>query len=152
MQVQYRLAGRKNDMALSAFDDKSKSPQAGDLERTLGAASAHWDSLIAHVSSEYAPLELTWGFAGAKWGWSLRLKQKKRTVLYMTPCKGLFLAGFALGEKAVRAAHDGSLPHSVLACIDEAKKYAEGRAVRLEIKNEKDLEATKRLAAIKMAN
>ncbi|MDP6734325.1 MAG: DUF3788 family protein [Gammaproteobacteria bacterium] len=75
------------DMALSAFDDKSKQPQAGDLKKTLGRASAHWDNLIAHIAAEYAPLEETWNYAGRNWGWSLRLKQKKRTVLYMTPCK-----------------------------------------------------------------
>ena len=120
-------------MALSAFDDKSKQPRVGDLKRTLGKASAHWDGLIAHIAAEYAPLEQTWNFSGANWGWSLRLKQKKRTVLYMTPCRGLFLVGFALGEKAVKAAHDSPLPDSILTVIDEAKKYTEGRAVRIEI-------------------
>ena len=36
--------------------------------------------------------------------------------------------------------------------IDEAKKYAEGRGIRIEIRKKKDLEITKKLAAIKMAN
>jgi hypothetical protein len=139
-------------MALSAFDDKAKPPKAGELERTLGRTAAHWVDLTAHLASEYAPLEETWNFAGKSWGWSLRLRQKKRTVLYMTPCRKHFLVGFALGEKAVKAAHESSLPESTLAVIDEAKKYAEGRAVRLEIKNKKDLEIAKKLAAIKMAN
>lgn len=139
-------------MALSAFDDKAKPPRPVDLKRVLGRTSVHWQSLIAHIASEYAPLDETWGFAGAAWGWSLRLKQKKRTVLYMTPCKGYFLAGFALGEKAAKAAHDSALPESILTVIDEAKKYAEGRAVRIEIKSKRVLEATKKLAAIKMAN
>ena len=95
---------------------------------------------------------MIWGFAGAAWGWSLRLKQKKRTILYMTPGRGFFFVGFALGERAVKAAHESALPETVLAVIDGAKKYAEGRAVRLEIKNKKDLEAAKKIAAIKMAN
>jgi hypothetical protein len=139
-------------MALSAFDDKKKKPRASDLEKMLGRTSTHWQNLIAHIAAEYPPLDETWNFAGAKWGWSLRLKQKKRTVLYMTPCKGHFLVGFALGEKAVKAARGGALPDSVLAVIDGAKKYAEGRAVRLEIRNKKDLENAKKLSSIKMAN
>lgn len=139
-------------MALSAFDDKSKKPGAGNLKRMLGRTSAHWDNLKNHIAAEYAPLDETWNFAGANWGWSLRLKQKKRTVLYMTPCKGHFLVGFVLGEKAVRAALDSGLPDSILKAIDEAKKYAEGRGVRIEIRNKKNLEITKKLAAIKMAN
>ena len=137
-------------MALSAFDDKSKRPRRSDLEATLGRTSVHWNSLVSHVAAEYEPLEETWMFAGAKWGWSLRLKQKKRTVLYMTPCQRHFLVGFVLGEKAVRAARASGLPDSVLEIIDGAKKYAEGRGVRIEIKNKKDVEIAKRLAAIKM--
>ena len=139
-------------MALSAFDDKSKKPQGSDLKRTLKRASTHWDSLISHVASEYPPLDETWNFSGAKWGWSLRLRQKKRTVLYMTPCEGHFLVGFALGEKAVKAAHRSTLSDSVLTIIDGARKYAEGRAVRIEIRTKKDLENAKKLSSIKMAN
>jgi hypothetical protein len=121
-------------MALSAFDDKAKKPSKSSLRTTLGRTSTHWDNLVAFIASEYAPLDETRNFAGAAWGWSLRLKQKKRTVLYMTPCRGHFLVGFALGEKAVKAAQDIGLPKDVLSLIDEAKKYAEGRAVRLEIR------------------
>ena len=91
-------------------------------------------------------------FSGEKWGWSLQLKRKKRTILYMTPCKKHFLAGFALGEKAVKAAHESDLPGSVLTLIDSARKYAEGRGVRIEVRTKKDLESTQKLAAIKMAN
>jgi len=139
-------------VALSAFDDKSKEPQAADLRSTLGRSSGHWDSLEAHIAADFAPLEKTWTFAGAKWGWSLRLKQKKRTVLYMTPCSKHFLVGFALGEKAVKAAHAAPLSEPVLAIIDGASKYAEGRGVRLIVKTKKDLAAVKALAAVKMAN
>lgn len=139
-------------MALSAFDDKSKKPRVSDLKTTLGRTFTHWDNLMTYLAEEYAPLIEKWNFAGAKWGWSLQLKQKKRTVLYMTPCEKHFLVGLVLGEKAVKAAHDSSLPESVLAIIDGAKKYAEGRGVRLEIRKKKDLDSVKKLAAIKMAN
>jgi hypothetical protein len=139
-------------MALSAFDDKSKKPRASDLKRMLSRTSTHWDNLTTHIASEYPPLDETWSFSGANWGWSLRLKQKKRTVLYMTPCRGYFLVGFVLGEKAVKSAHGSTLPDAILTVIDGAKKYAEGRAVRIEIRNKKDLENAKVLSSIKMAN
>jgi len=139
-------------MALSAFDDKTKKPGAAELNRRLGRTNVHWDELTTHIASEYAPLDERWNFSGAKWGWSLRLKQKKRTVLYMTPGKKQFLVGFVLGERAVKAARDSSLPDSILTVIDNARKYAEGRGVRIEIRNKKDLEIAKKLATIKMAN
>ena len=117
----------------------------------MGRAGARWDELVAYISSEYAPLTTKWGFAGAKWGWSLRLTQKKRTVLYMTPQERYFLVGFALGEKAVRAANAIPLDESVLALIDQAPKYAEGRGVRMAVRTKRDIETVKRLAAVKMA-
>ena len=139
-------------MALSAFDDKSQEPQASDLRSVLGRSSALWESLVAHLEAEFTPLDAIWIFGGAKWGWTLRLKQKKRTVLYLTPCSKHFIVGFALGEKAVRAAHAVPLSDSILATIDGAPKYPEGRGVRVEVRFKKDLEAVKVLAAVKMTN
>jgi hypothetical protein len=139
-------------MALSAFDDKAKKPRPSDLNKMLGRPATHWENLITHLAAEYPPLDQTWVYGGANWGWSLRLKQKKRAILYLTPRKGFFHAGFALGEKAVKAAHNARLPASLLGAIDSAQKFAEGRAVRLDVKSKKDLQHVQKLAAIKMAH
>ena len=139
-------------MALSIFDDKSNRPQADKLAEALGRTSRLWDQLRAFLSSQYDPLTEDWGFSGQNWGWALRLKHKKRTVLYLTPCKRHFLVGFVLGEKAVKAAHQTDLPASVLDSIDSARKYAEGRGVRIEVRTKKDLSTVEKLATIKMTN
>ncbi len=139
-------------MALSAFDDKSKKPGEEDLAATLGNAFSLWNELISLVSSRFAPLSMEWGYASKSTGWGLRLKTEKRAILYMTPCEGYFLASFALGEKAVKAAHASDLPRSVLEAIDNAKKYAEGRGVRLEVRSAGDVRSVEKLAVIKMAN
>jgi Protein of unknown function (DUF3788) len=138
-------------MALSAFDDKAKQPEDADLSMTLKRSFALWNKLKTLIAARFTPLSFEWGFAGKAYGWGLRLKHKKRTVLYMTPCEGHFLASFALGEKAVKAAHNSDLPTSILAAIDSAKKYAEGRGVRLEVRNAKDVRHVEKLAVIKMS-
>ena len=139
-------------MALSAFDEKTRQPRAAELRGVLGRSAAHWGSLIARIQADFAPIDESWTFAGAQWGWSLRLRHKKRTVLYMTPCAKHFVVGFALGEKAVEAAKSHSLPEAVRAGIDGAKTYAEGRAVRIEVRTKRDLAAVLTLAAAKMAH
>ncbi|MFH1698997.1 MAG: DUF3788 domain-containing protein [Candidatus Zixiibacteriota bacterium] len=139
-------------MALSIFDDKSKIPQKDELAITLGRAIKQWDSLKSHLANVYEPLTETWIYSGKAWGWALRLKQKKRAVVYLTPCKGYFHAGLSLGEKAANAAHKSDLPVSVMNIIDVAKKYAEGRAIRMEIRNAKTVSAIIKLISIKMAN
>ena len=139
-------------MALSALDDKSKTPQDGDLVEVLGRAKQRWDELRALASLRYEPLTEHWSFSGKQYGWSLGLKRKKRTVLYLIPCKRHFLVAFVLGEKAVKAARQSDLPAAVVKSINTAKKYVEGRGVRLEVRTKKDLAPVEKLAAIKMAN
>jgi Protein of unknown function (DUF3788) len=138
-------------MALSVFDDKARQPEDTDLATALKHSFVFWNELKTLMEARFTPLSLQWGFAGQTYGWGLRLKHKKRTILYMTPCKGYFLASFALGEKAVNAAYRSDLPPSVLQLIDSAKKYAEGRGVRLEVRNASDLRHVEMLAVIKMS-
>jgi len=139
-------------MALSFFDDRSVPPAEDALHAALGAAAPLWQDLRARIGRRFSPLVETWGFSGKSTGWGLRLKRGERTILYMTPRQGHFLVSFALGEKAVKAAHGSDLPPAVLQVIDRAPKYAEGRGVRLELRGLDELAAIETLAEIKMAN
>jgi hypothetical protein len=139
-------------MALSAFDDKACAPADPALEAMLGRAGRLWTRLRHDLQEAHGPLIEEWNFSGKAYGWSFRLKQPKRTLVYMTPCRAHFLASFALGEKACRAARSAGLPASVLALIDAAPKYAEGRGVRIPVRTKGDLGSVESLAAIKAAN
>jgi hypothetical protein len=138
-------------MALSAFDDRQRRPGAPELQQVLGRSRASWELLLDRLAAAHAPLEQTWTYSGSRWGWGLRLRHRRRTILHLTPQRGRFLAGFALGEKAVQAAHESRLPEHVLEQIDGAPRYAEGRAVRLEVRNQRDVAHVVKLAAVKMA-
>jgi hypothetical protein len=139
-------------MALSALDDESRRPTDADLDRVLGKARPLWQDLLARVARSFPQATTEWGFASKGTGWGLRLRQPKRTILYMTPCVGYFLASFALGEKAARAALASGLPAPILDAIRSAKKYAEGRGVRIEVRRKADLPAIERIALLKMEN
>lgn len=139
-------------MALSAFDDKASPPGDRALEDMLGRAGSLWVRLKNDLQDAHGPLIEEWNFSGKAYGWSFRLKQKKRTIVYMTPCRAYFLASFALGEKACRAAHAAGLPAAVLAVIDDAPRYAEGRGVRIAVRSRHDLDGVVSLVAIKVAS
>jgi hypothetical protein len=139
-------------MSLGIFNDKSKQPSEDELKAKLGSTFTFWNDLKKLIASKFAPVNEEWGFTSKKTGWGLRLKGENRTILYMTPCEGYFLASFALGEKAVKAAHESDLPASVLKIIDNAPKYAEGRGVRLEVRDTNDVRVVEKLAVAKMAN
>jgi hypothetical protein len=57
-----------------------------------------------------------------------------------------------LGDKAVSAARKSGLPERVLKMLGEAKRYAEGTALRIEVSSPEDLELVKTLARIKVEN
>ena len=137
-------------MALSALDDKSQVPTESALAVVLGPAKELWDELCESLASEFPPLTQKWSYSGKQWGWSLALKQKKRTIVYLTPSEAFFYAGFALGERAVVAARRGRLPPSVLQVIETSRKYAEGRAVRLEVHIAEDIGHILEVTAAKM--
>jgi hypothetical protein len=139
-------------MALSILDDKSKKPNDNNLMEALGRTKRLWDDLINHIIQEYEPVTQEWNYAGEKYGWSLRLKRKKRTILYLIPSRRHFLCAFVFGGKATEAARESDLSSDILKTINEAPVYGEGRGFRLEVKKKQDVESMKKLAIIKMAN
>ena len=136
-------------MALSAFDDKTRPPTDDQLRSVLGKAHGSWVKLLALVADRIEPVSEVWKFST---GWSLRVLRKDRVILYMTPQQNQFLVSFALGEKAVGAAHASRLSASVLKAIDDAPRYGEGRGVRIPVRGGSQLTTLARLAQIKHEN
>jgi hypothetical protein len=137
-------------MALSAFEDEDHRPGPAELKVTLGKTAVLWEDLISHIGARHPPITELWHFGGSKYGWSLRLKRRERIVLYLIPQRGDFLAGVVLGEKAVQTAQKQGLPADVLAMVDRAPRYAEGRGVRFTVTTQRDVKAAVDLAAAKM--
>ena len=136
-------------MGLSAFSDRHRMPSDADVRAALGRAYAPWARLLALLAERIHPISEVWGFTSATTGWGLRVRHHDRVILYMTPQSRQFLVSFALGEKAVEVARAARLSVNVLKAIDEAPRYAEGRGVRLAIRNSRELTSLARLAEIK---
>jgi hypothetical protein len=109
-----------------------------------------WKQLVECLAKQ-GVAEQEWKSSSAKYGWSLLLKLKKRTIVYLGPCNGCFRVSFVLGDRAVAAARQGDLSKTTHKLIDEAPRYAEGTGVRLIVKAPKDLAAIRKLALIKLA-
>lgn len=139
-------------MSPNAFINKPKQPTNAELAAALGPAKATWDQLLADLAQEYGANVREWNSYSLKAGWSLRVKRKARTIVWLAPCPGAFRVAFILGDKAVLAAQETKLPKRILKIINEAPKYPEGTGVRLEVKSSKDIATLKKLAAIKLAN
>ncbi len=136
----------------NAFVGITAQPTEKQIYAALGPSATTWKELVDWLAQELGVAEQEWKSSSPKYGWSLRLKLKKRTIIYLGPCNGCFRASFVLGDKAVAATRTSSLPKPVLKLIDEAPRYAEGTGLRLLVKTEKDLPAIRKLALIKLVN
>jgi len=133
------------------FHEPSMPPATADLAAALGAAHPHWRRFTDDVHLSCGPLVDEWSFSRA-FGWTLRLKQPARVLVYLTPCASHFLASFVLGEGAYKAIRRSGGPAAIMALIDAAPKYAEGRGVRIPVRTKADLECVLKIAGIKASN
>lgn len=139
-------------MTVNAFISKPSQPSDKELAAALGPAKAVWDQLLADLSDEHDVNDHEWKCHSLKWGWSLRVKRKQRTIVWLSPRPGSFEVLFILGDKAMRALREIKLPQRVIKVVNDAPKYPEGTGVRLEVKSSRDIGTLKKLAAIKQAN
>ncbi len=134
------------------FNDKTQMPVENELMKALGRVAKLWDKMLSYLESEFDPFTYEWRFYTKNSGWVIKTIHKKRTILYMRPHKASFLVSFVYGDKAVKAANESDLPESLIKQINEAKKYMEGRGVRVEVKRDEDLKIVRKLIKIKMEN
>jgi hypothetical protein len=136
---------------VNAFIGRTAVPTAKEVAAALGATAELWDQLVEWMAEQGAATQ-EWNSYSPKAGWALRLKVKKRNIVYLGPCDGCFRVALILGDKAVATARQSNLAKSTLKLLDEAPRYPEGTGLRLVVKAQKDLAAIKKLALIKMAN
>jgi hypothetical protein len=137
-------------MLPNAFIGKLEQPTADEVAAALGPASAYWDQLLARLAAELNLAVGEWNSYSPRAGWALRLKMKKRNIVYLGPCRGGFTVSFILGDRAVEAARHGTLPRRMVKLVEEGQRYPEGTAVRLDVTSAKDIPAIVKLAAIKL--
>ncbi len=143
---------RSNALEPNAFAGLKAKPSQSKLASALGLSLALWSKLVSELKRELKIDAAEWHTGSVKLGWSLRVQLKGRNIVYLGPRQEWFLAAFALGDRAVKAARQIDLPAEVMKNINQSKRYAEGTAVRIEVRTEADAEVVKKLAKIKIEN
>lgn len=137
-------------MLENAFIGRAEKPTDTDLSTALGRTKAVWDQLLLDLAREHGAETHEWKSYSARYGWSLRIVRKKRTIVWLSPGEGGFMVLFILGEKAVAAARSANLTEKVRLALEVAPKYPEGTGLRLLVKSARDLPPLSALAAIKV--
>ena len=139
----YRAVAPKRLVARLGARDGAPSDAA--LKARLGPAHAAWRALLASVPG----VEHQWKVYSAKAGWTLKLKEGERTLLYAHPQDGEFRVVVVLGEKAAKAALAARLPQRLRETIAAARPYVEGRSIPVVVRGPADLSDVERLLPFK---
>jgi len=139
-------------IAENYFCDKSVKPDGEALSKALEDSYVFWQAIRKDVEDSYGKATEDWKFYSPNYGWTLKLLLKKRNLFFFVATKGGFRMAFVFGDKAVGVIEKSNLPKNIIEEIKNARKYVEGRGLRLEVKDAKSVEVVKKLIKIKVEN
>ncbi len=119
----------------SILTDKTPTPDDQILAGVLGASFKSWTEIKTSVAEHHGATKEEWKYYGAKSGWVLKLLLKKRNLFFLIPGRKQFTLGFVFGDRAVEAIEHSDLPAAMIREVRDARRYAEGRGLRIEVRN-----------------
>lgn len=136
----------------SVFMDKRVVPTLDALKVEIDKSYVFWKEIEGFVLEKYPDAKMEWNYPGKKYGWSYRLKDKRRAILYFLPRKNYFKVAFVFGQKATDLILASSLSEIIKEELSQATKYAEGRGFGISIEGDNLISDIKRLVEIKLAH
>ncbi|ALR31014.1 hypothetical protein ATE47_10960 [Chryseobacterium sp. IHB B 17019] len=136
----------------SIFNIKDEIPTLDQLKEALGETYDLWQCLEKFTHEHDHNSKSEWHFSGQKFGWSLRVKDKKRVIIYLLPREKFFKAAFVFGQKAIEKILESNISESIKTELINAKIHAEGRGIRIEVRDRSHLKDIEKLIEIKIAH
>jgi hypothetical protein len=136
----------------SIFQDKEIKPTQKALDEGLGQQATHWNIIVEYVRFKYPAAKEEWNYPGIKYGWSFRIKDPKRVIVYLLPRDKYFKIAFVFGEKATFKILESHVSQEIRDALKSARVYAEGRGIRIDVKNGRIINDLKFLIDTKLAN
>ena len=133
------------------FLDRRSPPTDDEFQRVLGPTFDTWSKVIEFVTG-FSPPTIEWKWYGGGRGWTRKVLIGKRNLFFLSPRPGAFQLGFIFGDRAVEAATAPPLPENLLAELRAARKYAEGRGLRVLVTGPDNLEPVLELIRLKLSH
>jgi len=134
----------------SYFAVRTQKPSGASIYRVLSQARLAWDDLVEHVEETYGLKGSLHFMYGQRYGWALRFQRGSRLVLALYPNQSCLTVQIILGSAQVEAATTMGLPSRVLAVLDSAKKYTEGRWLFIPVRSVANARELRSLIALKI--
>jgi hypothetical protein len=116
------------------FVDPDAQPTEPALRAALGSAYDCYTGLLDLASGH----DRTWTFSRGS-GWTLKIHDRKKALLYLIPLTGAFRASMAIRQAEREAALIDDDLAPIRGKLVDSRKYAEGYALQFDVAGEPDL-------------
>jgi hypothetical protein len=120
----------------SVFNEPKSVPDEDALKNALGETYKIWRRILQYTLDLHGNTHSEWKYSGRKFGWSFRISDKKRVLVYLLPRAGFFRVAMVFGNKAFEHIQQSNVSESIKLELTQTTNYAEGRGIRLEIRDE----------------
>lgn len=135
----------------SIFTDKTKEPSEAELKHALGGTYELWIQLSKYTKASNPHAFEEWKYSGVKYGWSFRVCDKKRVIIYLLPRDQYFKIAFVFGQKATDKVIESNISQIIKDELIAAKVYAEGRGIRIDVRDDSNIKDFQALIHIKIS-
>jgi hypothetical protein len=124
-----------------------EEPTRAEIDEILGDGVALLEAFLRR-NPELRP---EWKYYGPKNGWSLKVFRKKRNMCFVGHEPGALAMAFVFGERAYDRLLTSDMRPALRKAVEGARRFPEGRGIRLVLRDESDLDDAQLLLDIKMS-
>jgi len=134
------------------FKEKNTVPDEKSIVETLKSNYIYLEEIRSFIADSIGETKEEWKYYGAKYGWNLKNFYKKRNLYFIGIYDGYFKISFVFGERAFNAIMEADIATQLKKDLSEARKYAEGRGLSIDVHDKTYLDDLKKLIQIKIKN
>jgi len=130
--------------------DKSCTPTNQDILNTIGNKSDLWLNIHQFIEGNY-DFNKELAFFSKNYGWTVRYRKSKKTLISCFPEKGAFSALLVLGKAEAEKVNEirTELNESFLSVFDNTEQLRDGRWMWIRILKQEDLDGLIKVIQIK---
>jgi hypothetical protein len=134
------------------FLDKSTKPTERQLKEAIADTYKYWIEIKKRIAELYGDTKGEWKFYSKKSGWTLKTLLNNRNLFFFQPFANYFSLTFVFGEKAANVIEESDVSEALKIVLRDAKNYAEGRSLLVNVKTRDDLVDVNKLIDVKVKN
>jgi len=139
-------------MMINYFMDNEQEPSQQAISNALKNSAPTLQQLDAYLDEKIEKISREWKYYNKKSGWVRKTYRGKRNLFFLIIQEGFFSVTFVFGDRAVNAIKKSDLPQEIIQKIVDARQYAEGRGISLDIRSMNELQTIYKLLDIKLQN